>query len=126
MSFFSRDDTDDADRSQGFAWKRANLLSDEEMFEATVVSQQRRQRSDFLRKEKPRQQEREPPVPDHSTQGKSSSTETRKAVESESIPARLHILRTPRPGGPLEDMETLIPHKEKKLPLFPPKKVRTT
>ena len=45
---------------------------------------------------------------------------------SESIPARLHILRTPGPGGPSEDMETLIPHKEKKLPLFPPKKVCTT
>jgi hypothetical protein len=81
MSFFSRDDTHDADRSQGFGWKRANLLSDQEMFEATVVSQQRRQRSDFLRKEKPRQHQREPPVPNHSTQGKSSSTETRKGVE---------------------------------------------
>ena len=74
--------------------------------------------SDFLKKEKPRQHQREPPVPDHSTQGKSSSTETRKAVESESIPARLHILRTPCPGGPLEDMETLIPLKEKKTATF--------
>ncbi|MBX3415956.1 MAG: hypothetical protein KF851_00005, partial [Pirellulaceae bacterium] len=31
-------------------------------------------------------------------------------------------VRTPRPGGPAEDMETLIPHKEKICHLFRRKK----